>query len=131
MALVCATSTLSTCSPHTQHLCSLQQLSHPPLTTSATHYFCNNPRTPQARRGGLRDTDAVDLLSTVYKATLERTGLEPGALGDIVVGSVLGPSSQRANEVGCGGQGFAARLLLCAHLLLCILWGFGSKWADV
>jgi acetyl-CoA acetyltransferase family protein len=34
----------------------------------------------------------------VYRATLDRTGVEPSALGDIVVGSVLGPSSQRANE---------------------------------
>lgn len=57
-------------------------------------------RTPltKARRGGLRDTDAVDLLATVYRATLAATGVEPGAIGDIVVGSVLGPSSQRANE---------------------------------
>ncbi|KIY92728.1 acetyl-CoA acyltransferase 1 [Monoraphidium neglectum] len=57
-------------------------------------------RTPltKARRGGLRDTDAVDLLATVYRATLDRTRVEPAALGDVVVGSVLGPSSQRANE---------------------------------
>ncbi|KAI8464746.1 MAG: Thiolase, N-terminal domain-containing protein [Monoraphidium minutum] len=57
-------------------------------------------RTPltKARRGGLRDTDAVDLLSTVYRAALDAARLEPGALGDVVVGSVLGPSSQRANE---------------------------------
>jgi acetyl-CoA acyltransferase 1 len=34
----------------------------------------------------------------VYRATLAATGVEPGAIGDIVVGSVLGPSSQRANE---------------------------------
>jgi acetyl-CoA acyltransferase 1 len=57
----------------------------------------SQPRT-QARRGGLRDTDAVDLLATVYRATLDRTRVEPAALGDVVVGSVLGPSSQRANE---------------------------------
>ncbi|KAG2490550.1 hypothetical protein HYH03_010944 [Edaphochlamys debaryana] len=57
-------------------------------------------RTPltKAKRGGLRDTDAVDLLATVFKAVLERTRVEPGAIGDIVIGSVLGPSSQRANE---------------------------------
>lgn len=52
----------------------------------------------QAKRGGLKDTDAVDLLSTVFKAVLDRTRLNPGDIGDIVVGSVLGPSSQRANE---------------------------------
>lgn len=57
-------------------------------------------RTPltKAKRGGLKDTDAIDLLATVFKATLERTGVEPSAIGDIVIGSVLGPSSQRANE---------------------------------
>lgn len=40
----------------------------------------------------------MDLLATVFKAVLERTGVEPQAIGDIVIGSVLGPSSQRANE---------------------------------
>lgn len=57
-------------------------------------------RTPltKAKRGGLKDTDAVDLLATVFKAILERTRVEPEAIGDIVIGSVLGPSSQRANE---------------------------------
>lgn len=38
------------------------------------------------------------MLAAVLKATLEQTGVEPQAVGDIVVGSVLGPSSQRANE---------------------------------
>ncbi|KAL6761749.1 Thiolase, N-terminal domain-containing protein [Haematococcus lacustris] len=57
-------------------------------------------RTPltKAKRGGLRDTDAIELLSTVFKAVLDQTHLDPAAIGDIVVGSVLGPSSQRANE---------------------------------
>lgn len=30
----------------------------------------------QAKRGGLRDTDAIELLSTVFKAVLQRTGVE-------------------------------------------------------
>lgn len=57
-------------------------------------------RTPltKAKRGGLRDTDAVDLLATVFKAVIAQSGVEPEAIGDIVIGSVLGPSSQRANE---------------------------------
>lgn len=57
-------------------------------------------RTPltKAKRGGLKDTDAVDLLSTVFKAVLDKTKINPLDIGDIVVGSVLGPSSQRANE---------------------------------
>eukprot|EP00882_Tetradesmus_deserticola_P002071 GHRQ01002219.1.p1 GENE.GHRQ01002219.1~~GHRQ01002219.1.p1 ORF type:complete len:461 (+),score=229.43 GHRQ01002219.1:155-1537(+) len=57
-------------------------------------------RTPltKAKRGGLKDTDAVDLLATVFKAVLEQSKINPIDIGDIVVGSVLGPSSQRANE---------------------------------
>ncbi|KAF8065777.1 PED1 [Scenedesmus sp. PABB004] len=57
-------------------------------------------RTPltKAKRGGLKDTDAVDLLAAVFKAVLDKTKLNPADIGDIVVGSVLGPSSQRANE---------------------------------
>lgn len=46
----------------------------------------------------MKDTDAVDLLATVFKAVLDQTKIDPLAIGDIVVGSVLGPSSQRANE---------------------------------
>jgi len=74
----------------------------PPITHPAPPHSLPSPTLhatqPQARRGGLRDTDAIDLLATVYKATLDRTGVEPQSIGDIVVGSVLGPSSQRANE---------------------------------
>jgi acetyl-CoA acyltransferase 1 len=57
-------------------------------------------RTPlcKAKRGGLRDTPADDLVAVVLKETLRRTGVEPEAVGDVVLGSVLGPSSQRANE---------------------------------
>jgi len=57
-------------------------------------------RTPmcRAKRGGLKDTPADDLVATVLKETLCRTGVEPEAVGDVVIGSVLGPSSQRANE---------------------------------
>jgi acetyl-CoA acyltransferase 1 len=58
-------------------------------------------RTPvtKARKGGLKDTDAVEMLSAVFKSVLDKTRTEGGAIGDIVIGSVLGPSSQRANEV--------------------------------
>lgn len=34
----------------------------------------------------------------MLKETIQRTGVEPSAVGDVVMGSVLGPSSQRANE---------------------------------
>eukprot|EP00891_Asterochloris_glomerata_P004688 jgi/Astpho2/4688/Aster-00248 len=57
-------------------------------------------RTPicKAKRGGLKDCPADDMFAAVLAATLDRSGVEPEAVGDIVVGSVLGPSSQRANE---------------------------------
>ena len=57
-------------------------------------------RTPitRAKKGGLKDTPADDLLATLLKATVDRTGLDPKDVGDVVVGSVLGNSSQRANE---------------------------------
>lgn len=52
----------------------------------------------QAKRGGLANTPADDLLATLFKATFSRTGVDPADVGDVVIGSVLGPSSQRANE---------------------------------
>lgn len=58
-------------------------------------------RTPlcRARKGGFKDTPVDDLMAAVLKDTLRRTGVEPEAVGDIVFGSVMGPSSQRANEL--------------------------------
>ena len=58
---------------------------------------CRTPLT-KAKRGGLRDTPPDDMVATVLKETIRRTGVEPEAVGDVVFGSVLGPSSQRANE---------------------------------
>lgn len=58
---------------------------------------CRTPLT-KAKKGGLRDTPPDDLVATVLKETIRRTGVEPEAVGDVVFGSVLGPSSQRANE---------------------------------
>ncbi|KAI5083523.1 hypothetical protein GOP47_0003266 [Adiantum capillus-veneris] len=57
-------------------------------------------RTPicKAKRGGLKDTLPEDLLAPVLKAVVEKTGINPAEIGDIVVGSVLGPSSQRAAQ---------------------------------
>lgn len=57
-------------------------------------------RTPmcKAKRGALKDCPADDMLAAVLQATVDRTGVEPEAYGDVVIGSVLGPSSQRANE---------------------------------
>jgi acetyl-CoA acetyltransferase len=38
------------------------------------------------------------MLAALFKATFARTGVDPAHVGDVVIGSVLGPSSQRANE---------------------------------
>lgn len=57
-------------------------------------------RTPicKAKRGGFKDTHADDLLAPVLKAVVEKTNVNPSEIGDIVVGTVLAPGSQRASE---------------------------------
>mmetsp|Transcript_39080 Transcript_39080/g.110697 ORF Transcript_39080/g.110697 Transcript_39080/m.110697 type:complete len:201 (-) Transcript_39080:168-770(-) len=58
-------------------------------------------RTPitKAKKGGLKDTLPDDLMAIVMKDVLQKTGVDPKDIGDVVFGSVLGPNSQRANEV--------------------------------
>jgi len=58
-------------------------------------------RTPicRAKRGGLKDTYAEDLLTPVLKSLLSRSKISPALIGDIVIGSVLGQNNQRANEL--------------------------------
>jgi acetyl-CoA acyltransferase 1 len=53
----------------------------------------------RAKKGGFRDTPADDLMAAVLRDVVRRAGVEPEAIGDICFGSVLGPSSQRANEL--------------------------------
>ena len=57
-------------------------------------------RTPicKAKKGGLKDTPAEDLLATVLSAVVAQTGIDPACLGDVVVGSVLGSNVWRANQ---------------------------------
>ncbi|KAG0593353.1 hypothetical protein KC19_1G323100 [Ceratodon purpureus] len=57
-------------------------------------------RTPicRAKRGGFKDTYPDDLLAPVLRAVVEQTGVNPAEVGDIVIGSVLAPGAQRANE---------------------------------
>ncbi|XP_065862870.1 3-ketoacyl-CoA thiolase 2, peroxisomal [Euphorbia lathyris] len=57
-------------------------------------------RTPlcKSKRGGFKDTHADDLLAPVLKAVIEKTNVNPSEVGDIVVGTVLAPGSQRASE---------------------------------
>ncbi|KAJ8763928.1 hypothetical protein K2173_003710 [Erythroxylum novogranatense] len=52
----------------------------------------------KSKRGGFKDTFADDLLAPVLKAVIEKTKLNPSEVGDIVVGTVLAPGSQRASE---------------------------------
>ncbi|KAE9592393.1 putative acetyl-CoA C-acyltransferase [Lupinus albus] len=52
----------------------------------------------KSKRGGFKDTHADDLLAPVLKAVIEKTNLNPSEVGDIVVGTVLAPGSQRATE---------------------------------
>ncbi|KAL5702542.1 acetyl-CoA C-acyltransferase [Ranunculus cassubicifolius] len=52
----------------------------------------------KARRGQFKDTLADDLLAPVLKAVVETAKLNPAEVGDIVVGTVLPPGSQRASE---------------------------------
>lgn len=78
----------------------------PPHVPTHVRYPCvllTCPAGPQARRGGLKDTSGDDLLATVFEAIVRRTGVEPAAFGDIVIGSVLGSSAKRATEVRIAG----------------------------
>ncbi|XP_050204389.1 3-ketoacyl CoA thiolase 1, peroxisomal-like isoform X1 [Mercurialis annua] len=52
----------------------------------------------KAKRGGFKDTHPDDLLGEVLKALIEKTNVNPSEVGDIVVGTVLAPGSQRATE---------------------------------
>ncbi|KAL4591052.1 hypothetical protein LXL04_004000 [Taraxacum kok-saghyz] len=52
----------------------------------------------KSKRGGFKDTYPDDILAPVLKALIEKTNVNPAEVGDIVVGSVLGPGSQRASE---------------------------------
>lgn len=57
-------------------------------------------RTPlcKSKRGSFKDTYPDDLLAPVLKAVVEKTNINPSEVGDIVVGTVLAPGSQRASE---------------------------------
>lgn len=64
----------------------------------SSNYIFHKLPASQARRGGLASTPPDDMLATLFKATFAQTGVDPKDVGDVVIGSVLGPSSQRANE---------------------------------
>lgn len=52
----------------------------------------------KAKRGGFKDTLPDDLLASVLKAVIEKTNVNPSEVGDIIVGTVLAPGSERAIE---------------------------------
>ncbi|KAL1188778.1 3-ketoacyl-CoA thiolase 1, peroxisomal [Cardamine amara subsp. amara] len=52
----------------------------------------------KAKRGSFKDTYPDQLLASVLRALIEKTNVNPSEVGDIVVGTVLGPGSQRASE---------------------------------
>ncbi|GLT56417.1 hypothetical protein SLA2020_294600 [Shorea laevis] len=52
----------------------------------------------KSKRGSFKDTYPDDLLAPVLRALIEKTNLNPSEVGDIVVGTVLAPGSQRASE---------------------------------
>ncbi|KAI5075230.1 hypothetical protein GOP47_0009306 [Adiantum capillus-veneris] len=57
-------------------------------------------RTPICRafRGKFKDTSSRDLLSAVLKAVVEQSAVNPGEVGDIAVGMVLGPAGKRTKD---------------------------------
>jgi len=57
--------------------------------------ICSALRTPiaKAKRGNLRDTPCEEMLAPLFKATLERTKIDPKAIGDIQIGNVSQPGA--------------------------------------
>ncbi|KAI3763482.1 hypothetical protein L2E82_13371 [Cichorium intybus] len=59
---------------------------------------CRSPLC-KSKRGGLKDIYPDDILAPVLKTLIEKTNVNLAEVGDIVVGSVLGPGSQRGRTV--------------------------------
>lgn len=59
------------------------------------YFIISALRTPicRARKGGLKDQAPEDLLAAVLKAIVEKTGLDPKMIQDVVVGNVLQPGA--------------------------------------
>jgi acetyl-CoA acyltransferase 1 len=47
----------------------------------------------RAKKGGLKDALPEDMLSVVLKAVIERAGISPSEVEDIIVGNVLQPGA--------------------------------------
>ncbi len=57
----------------------------------------------KAHRGALKDTRPDDLLGTALKAAVDRAGIDPNALGDLVVGTAMPEAEQGMNVARIGG----------------------------
>jgi acetyl-CoA C-acetyltransferase len=61
-------------------------------------YIVDAVRTPTGRRGGgLSDLHPTDLLATVMTAVVDRTGIDPGAVDDVIAGCVAQMGAQAWN----------------------------------
>lgn len=57
----------------------------------------------KARKGGFKDSGAVEMLTPVLKALMDETKIDPKHVGDIVMGTVLPYGAVRATEVRMAG----------------------------
>jgi acetyl-CoA acyltransferase len=57
----------------------------------------------KAKRGTLKDTRPDDMLGAVLKAAVERSGLDPSELDDVVVGTAMPEAEQGMNIARIGG----------------------------
>jgi len=63
-------------------------------------------RSPLGRRnGGLKDVHPVDLAAQVLKALIERTGIDPGVVEDVIMGCVSQVGAQSLNVARCAALG--------------------------
>src|SRR3954464_2741525 len=70
-------------------------MSRSPMTTAV---IVDAIRTPLGRRNGrLKDWHPVDLASETLHALVERTGIDPGQIDDVVMGCVMQVGEQAAN----------------------------------
>jgi acetyl-CoA acetyltransferase family protein len=72
--------------------------STPPATQTRTAVIVDAVRTPLGKRNGrLKDWHAVDLAAHVLNALVERTGVDPGGIDDVVMGCVMQVGEQSLN----------------------------------
>jgi acetyl-CoA acyltransferase 1 len=80
----------------------------------------------KAKRGSFKDTFPDELLASVLRALIEKTNVNPSEVGDIVVGTVLGPGSQRASECRMAAfyAGFPGNIFFCIMVILNLFFFF-------